>query len=78
MSNNKEKQEKCTIHSVMPRFSVGDKVKTIVGARDKFYHTKRKGSKGFIEKIGNVGGLCYYIKFNDHCEWFYEHELNKA
>jgi len=60
-----------------PKYKVDDSMKTVVGASDIFYHTKRKGSRGKILKVGNAGGICYLIEFSDHEEWYYENELLK-
>ena len=60
-------------------FSVDDKVKTIVGKKDKLYHQPRKSSIGIVLKIGiSLNKPCYWLVFNNnHKEWYYEYELNK-
>lgn len=69
---------KLRIGVVIHRFSVDDKVKTIVGKQDKLYHQKRKGSHAIVMQAGiSLNKPCYWIKFSDnHEEWYDEDELN--
>lgn len=69
---------KLRIADVIHRFSVNDKVKTIVGAKGKFYHQKRKGSHAIIiETAISLNKPCYWLKFADgHYEWYDEDEIN--
>lgn len=69
---------KLRIGVVIHRFSVNDKVKTIVGKRDKLYHQKRKGSHAVILHTHvSLNKPCYWLKFSDkHEEWYDENELN--
>lgn len=67
-----------SIGVVIHRFSVYDKVKTIVGRQDKLYHQKRKGSHAIILQNGiSLNKPCYWLKFSDkHKEWYDEDEIS--
>jgi hypothetical protein len=71
--------QQLNIAVVIPRFSVNDKVKTLIGknAPDKIYRAQRKGSVGIIEKIGSsLNKICYWVNFGNHNSWVNEDELN--
>ena len=63
---------------VIPRFTVGDTVKTIISKnKDKIYRQERKGVTGVVEKTGiSLNKICYWVNFGDHNSWIDEDELN--
>lgn len=64
-----------------PRFSIGEKVKTIVSKnKDNIYREEHKGTKGVIVNIAisTLNRICYWVNFGDHHSWVYEDDLDNA